>query len=415
VYSRDSRLQHMPKCRICEGPVQEFFDFGRQPVSDVFPAPSEIGTEHFYRLAVAFCENCTMVQQLEEVSRDRMFPADYPYRSSGSALMRQHFEGVAEHFLATELSGPDAFYVEIGCNDGIMLNSIRAAGVRHLGVDPAEEAAKVAGAGGSRVYVGFFEEPTARKIHAAEGPAQLIFSANTISHIAYIDSIFAGAGALLDQGGVFVFEDRYLGDIVEHTYFDQIYDEHFYLFSVRSVQALAQRFGFELVDVEHLPVHGGTMRYVTARAGERTPTEAVGQWLERERAQRLWEWATYEAFANRVRENCEGLKEMLTRLRDEGKRVVGYGATCKSATVLNYCGIGPESISFISDSTTEKQSRVTPGSHIPIRPSEAFREPYPDYALLFAWNHAEEIMAKEKEFKEAGGRWILYVPKVHII
>ncbi|MFD5268556.1 methyltransferase domain-containing protein [Streptomyces sp. NPDC058335] len=405
----------MPKCRICDGPVQEFFDFGRQPVSDVFPAPGEIGTEHFFRLAVAFCEKCTTVQQLEEVPRDRMFPTDYPYRSSGSTLMRQHFERVAAHFLATELSGPDAFYVEVGCNDGIMLNSIRDAGVRHLGVDPAEEAAKVAGAGGSRVHVGFFEESSAREIRAAEGPADLIFSANTISHIAYIDSVFAGAGVLLDHAGVFVFEDRYLGDIVEHTYFDQIYDEHFYLFSVRSVQAMAERFGFELVDVEHLPVHGGTMRYTTARKGERTPTAAVDRWLERERAQGLWELATYDSFAARVKENCDRLKETLTRLRAEGRSIVGYGATCKSATVLNYCGIGAESISFISDSTPEKQNRVTPGSHIPIRPAEAFRESYPDYAVLFAWNHAEEIMAKEQEFKDSGGRWILYAPNVHIV
>ncbi|MFG2533179.1 methyltransferase domain-containing protein [Streptomyces sp. NPDC048516] len=405
----------MSKCRICGGPVREFFDFGRQPVSDVFPAPSDIGTEHFYRLAVGFCSTCTMVQQSEEVSRDHMFPADYPYRSSGSALMRQHFEQVARHMLATELTGPDPFYVEIGCNDGIMLSSVRAAGIRHLGVDPAEDAAKVASAAGSRVHVGFFEESTAREIRKSEGPARLIFSANTISHIAYIDSVFAGVGALLAPGGVFVFEDRYLGDIVNHTYFDQIYDEHFYLFSVRSVQAMAEVFGFELVDVEHVPVHGGTMRYTTARAGERTPTEAVAQWLAKEHESRLSEPATYDSFATRVTTNCKELKSMLAALQAEGKRVVGYGATCKSATVTNYCRIGPGLIPFVCDSTQEKQHRLTPGSHIPIRPSEAFSDPYPDYAVLFAWNHAEEIMAKEKEFKASGGRWILYVPDVHVV
>ncbi|MFF2184758.1 methyltransferase domain-containing protein [Streptomyces sp. NPDC058155] len=405
----------MSKCRICGGEVREFFDFGRQPISDAFIRPSAIGTEHFYRLVVGFCTSCTMVQQFEEVSRDRMFPTDYPYRSSGSAVMREHFEQIAERYLKTELTGPDPFYVEVGCNDGIMLGVIQAAGVRHMGVDPAEEATAVAAAGGSRVHVGFFEESTAVGIRASEGPAQLIFSANTISHIAYIDSVFAGAGALLDEGGIFVFEDRYLGDIVEHTYFDQIYDEHFYLFSVRSVQAMAQRFGFDLVDVEHLPVHGGAMRYTTARAGERTPTPAVTEWLAKEREQGLADEATYKDFGARIEANCDNLKSLLVRLEAEGHTVAGYGATSKSATVTNYCGIGPELIPFVCDSTAEKQGRVTPGSRIPIRPPAAFSDPYPDYAVLFAWNHAEEIMAKEREFRAAGGKWILYVPDVHIV
>ncbi|MER7481312.1 class I SAM-dependent methyltransferase [Streptomyces sp. NPDC126510] len=402
-------------CRICGGPVREFFDFGRQPVSDVFPAPADVGTEHFYRLAVGFCEDCTMVQQLEEVSREKMFPADYPYRSSGSSLMGQHFEATAAHFLATELAGADPFYVEIGCNDGIMLNSVRAAGVRHLGVDPAAHAAQTAGASGSRVHIGFFEESTAHRIRETEGAAQLVFSANTISHIAYIDSVFAGVHALLAEGGVFVFEDRYLGDIVTHTYFDQIYDEHFYLFSARSVQAMARRYGFDLIDVEHLPVHGGTMRYTTARSGERPVRPSVSRQLSYEHDQKLAESATYASFGARIESHCAQLHVLLTDLKAQGKRVVGYGATCKSATVTNYCAIGPDLISAVCDSTPDKQHRVTPGSHIPIVPSASFTAPYPDYAVLFAWNHAAEIMAKEQSFKAAGGRWILYVPDIHVV
>ncbi|MFE5796143.1 methyltransferase domain-containing protein [Streptomyces sp. NPDC056503] len=405
----------MPECRICGGAVQRFFDFGRQPVSNAFPTPEELDREHFYRLAVGVCAACTMVQQFEEVAREQMFPGEYPYRSSGSSVMREHFERTARHFLATELGGDDPFYVEVGCNDGIMLGTVRAAGVRHLGVDPAEAATGVAAADGARVRVAFFEESTAREVRAAEGPARLIFSANTISHIAYIDSVFAGAHALLEEGGIFVFEDRYLGDIVEHASFDQIYDEHFYLFSVRSVHAMAERFGFELVDVEHLSVHGGAMRYTTARAGERTPTAAVAEWLERERTRGLAEAPVYERFAARIESNCRELTALLTKLKAEGRRVVGYGATSKSATVVNYCGIGPDLVPYVVDSTPQKQGRVTPGSHIPVRPSADFAADYPEYALLFAWNHAEEIMAKEQEFRARGGKWILYVPDVHVV
>lgn len=405
----------MSMCRICGGSVKEFLDFGRQPVSDAFLTPGDVDGEFTFRLAVGFCTTCTMVQQLEEVPRERMFPQDYPYRSSGSTAMRMHFEQAARHFLGTQLTGPDPFVVEIGSNDGIMLKTIQAAGVRHLGVDPAQSAAEGAAAQGIHVRTEFFEKRSAAAIRESDGPADLIYSANTISHIAYADSVFAGAAALLSPGGIFVFEDRYLGDIVEHTYFDQIYDEHFYLYAVRSVQAMAARFGFELVDVEHLPVHGGSLRYTTARAGERQPTPAVAEWLAREEAQGLADISSYEKFAAATRAVCADLVELLTTLRAEGKRIVGYGATAKSATVANYCGLGPELIPYICDSTLEKQGRLTPGSHIPVRPPAAFSDPYPDYAVLFAWTHAEEIIAKEQAFREAGGKWIVYVPDVHLL
>jgi methylation protein EvaC len=243
----------------------------------------------------------------------------------------------------------------------------------------------------------------------------LIFSANTISHIAYLDSIFRGAGLLLAPDGLFVFEDRYLGDILKCVYFDQIYDEHFYLFSVRSVQALAARFGLELVDVQHLPLHGGSIRYTVAHAGTREPSPAVAEFLAQEETDGVAEESTFAQFStdiDRIRAELIGL---LRALRSDGRRVVGYGATSRSATVMNYCHIDTDLLPMVCDSTPEKQGRVTPGTKIPVCAPEVFSHPYPDYALLFAWNHAAEIMAKERVFHENGGRWILYAPKVHIV
>ncbi|RSM47559.1 SAM-dependent methyltransferase [Actinoplanes sp. ATCC 53533] len=401
-------------CRICGGTVREWFDFGPQPISNAFTSADDPAALVRYDLVVGLCDGCTMVQQREECAREEMFRPDYPYRASGSALMCKYFEEVAEHLVSTELTGPDPFLVEIGSNDGVMLRTVRSAGIRHLGVDPSRDAAEVAAAEGVRVRVDFFEESTAASIRADEGAADVIFSANTISHISYIDSILRGVATLLAPRGVFVFEDRYLGDIVERSCFDQLYDEHFYLFAARSVQAMLARFGLELVDVEHRDVHGGTVRYTVALAGARTPTPAVATMLERERRQGLAEFATYEAFATRIDTIRDELVALLTRLHDEGKRVVGYGATSKSATVTNYCGIGPELVPFVCDSTAAKQGRLAPGSGIPVRPQEVFSDPYPAYALLFAWNHADEIMTKEHTFAERGGRWIQYVPTVHI-
>ncbi|MEU4711951.1 class I SAM-dependent methyltransferase [Nocardia salmonicida] len=405
----------MVECRVCGDAVTEFIDFGRQPLSDAFRKPDDVVSEFFFRLGVGMCGGCSMVQLVEEVPRERMFHEDYPYLSSGSALMSKHFEETARRLLDTELTGPDPFIVEIGCNDGVMLKMMDGAGVRHLGVEPSGGVAELARASGTRVRTDFFEEKTATEIRAADGPADVIYAANTLCHIPYIESIFRGVDVLLSPSGVFVFEDPYLGDIVERTSFDQIYDEHFFFFTVRSVQAMARHFGFELVDVERLTVHGGEVRYTIARTGAREPSAQVAELLAAEHANDLAERSTLDRFAKAVERTRDDLSTLLHRLRAEGKRVAGYGATAKSATVLNYCGIGPDLVSFICDSTPAKQGRLTPGSHLPVRPPSAFAEPYPDYAVLFAWNHAEEIMAKERAFRDAGGKWIVYVPEVKVV
>ncbi|MET9784458.1 class I SAM-dependent methyltransferase [Nocardiopsis alba] len=402
------------ECRICSGLVTEFIDLGRQPLADAFRLPQSPEPEFFYRLAVGTCADCQMAQLMEEVPRERMFHEDYPYLSSGSTVMRAHFEGIATRLLETEMSSDDPFVVEIGSNDGVLLKTVAAAGVRHLGVEPSGGVADLAAAEGVSVRKDFFEESVAREILAEHGHADVIFSANTFSHIPYVDSVLRGIKALLGPDGVFVFEDPYFGDIVERTSFDQIYDEHFFFFTARSVARMAELSGMELVDVEHLPTHGGEIRYTLAHAGAREASEAVKLLMVEEERRELTSPATLARFVENVERVRTDLLAELRRIKERGERVVGYGATAKSATVLNFCGIGPDLVEFICDSTPAKQGRLTPGTHIPVRGPEEYRRAYPDYALLLAWNHAEEIMAKETEFQKAGGRWIRYVPEVSV-
>jgi len=402
-------------CRVCAGVVREFLDFGRQPLSDAFLSSDRIADEFFYRLAVGVCGDCAMVQLMEEVPRERMFREDYPYQSRGSAGMRAHFRGVAMNFLVEELGGPDPFIVELGCNDGVMLRTLAEAGVRHLGVEPSGAVADLAAAEGVRVCKEFFEESLAERIRDEDGPADVIYAANTLCHVPYLNSVLSGVRTLLGDRGVFVFEDPYLGDIVAKNSFDQIYDEHFFLFSARSVDEAARRNGLELVDVDRLLVHGGEVRYTLAKPGVRRRTPAVAALLHEEERRGLADMATLTAFAERVCAVRRDLVALLTDLRAGGARVVGYGATAKSATVTNFCGIGPELVEFISDSTPAKQGRLAPGSHIPVRTPAEFADPYPEYALLFAWNHADEIIAKEEAFRKEGGTWITYVPEVRLL
>lgn len=402
-------------CRVCGGKVQEFVDLGRQPTANGFLLPHEAEDEFFFRLAVGVCELCTMVQLLEEVPQDLRYHAGYRYHASGSAGHRKHFQGNARRFLETELTGQDPFIVEIGCNDGVMLSTIAEAGVRHLGVEPSTNVGEVAKSKGVRVLNAFFDQDTAAAVRAEHGPADVVFGANTICHIAHVESLLRGIDALLTPTGVFVFEEPYLGTIVERVAFDQIYDEHVFYFSVASVKAMASHFGFELVNAEHIDMHGGSVRYTLARAGARPVLPGVGEILAQEEAGGLSEPETLSRFGRTVEKVREDLVELLTRLKAEGKRVVGYGAPGKSSTVTNYCGITTDLVPFVCDSTPSKQGHLVPGSHLPVEPPEGFANPYPDYALLFAWNHAEEIMAKEQGFREAGGRWIVYVPDVRII
>lgn len=403
------------RCRVCGGSVERFLDLGRQPLSDVFRSPQDDTEEFFYRLHVGQCGSCSMVQLMEEVPRERMFHADYPYFSSGSSVMREHFAGTARGFLETELTGNDPLIVEIGSNDGVMLSTVRDAGVRHVGFEPSGSVAAVARGAGIRVQEEFFEATTAEALRLEEGPADVIFAANTFCHIPYIDSVLKGVDALLGPDGVFVFEDPYFGDIVSRTSFDQIYDEHFFLFSATSVRAMVARHGLELVDVRRLPVHGGEVRYTIARAGARPVSDAVTALIAEEEERGLHSPDTLRAFAGSVASVRNGLIALLERIVAEGGTVDAYGATAKSATVVNYAGLGPGLIRRVYDSTPAKQGMLTPGAHIPVVPPAALREDPPGHLLLFAWNHAEEIMEKERWFREQGGRWILYVPEPHTV
>jgi len=313
------------------------------------------------------------------------------------------------------LASADPFVVEIGCNDGIMLQHFARWNMRHLGVEPSANVAKAANDKGVKTLCKFFDEDTAKDILNEYGQADAILAANVMCHISNLNSVIAGIKALLKPDGIVMFEDPYLGDVIEKTSYDQIYDEHVFLFSLSSIKYAFGQYGMELVDVEPQGTHGGSMRYVIARKGTREVSENVYAQLEKEKRLELGKRRTYDVF----RENCEksrnNLKQLLCKLKNRGKRVVGYAATSKSTTVLNYCNIKSDLIEFISDTTPIKQGKFSPGVHIPVRPYEEFLANYPDHAVLFAWNHAEEIMAKEQKYRQAGGKWIVFVPEVKVL
>lgn len=405
----------MSSCLICSASIEAFLSFGKMPIANAFLTPEQFPDEHFFDLDVAFCERCCMMQLAQLVDREQLFHDHYPFVSSTSTVMASHFEQSARWVRQTFLHDADPFIVEIGSNDGIMLRHFARAGVRHLGIEPSANVAQVANDRGVRTVCGFFDEQMAEWILAEHGHVDAFLGANVVCHIPSIHSVFAGVKKLLKPRGIFVFEDPYLGDIVEKTAYDQIYDEHALYLSGHSVGFLASTHGLQLIDVLPQSVHGGSMRYVVSHVGAYSPSDSVRTLRTKEIASGLTKPETYSQLRQSIQHSRDQLRTLLMSLKKQGRRVVGYAATSKSTTVANYCGLTADLVEFISDSTPMKQGRYSPGAHIPIRSPDEFRAQYPDYALLFGWNHADEILAKEQAFSAGGGKWIVYVPAVRVL
>jgi len=389
--------------------------FGQMPIANGFLAADDIASEYFFELAPAFCEQCGMFQIVEQPLPEKMFHDQYAFYSSTSRYMQTHFERFAISVLDRVLNErSDPFVVELGSNDGIMLRHFKNRGMRHLGVEPSVNVAEVARKAGISTISTFFSPQVADEIVAEHGYADAILAANVMCHIPDLAGVAAGVGRLLKPDGVFIFEDPYLGDMIAKTSYDQIYDEHVFIFSATSVASAFAAYNLELVDVVPQITHGGSMRYMLAPVGSRAVSAGVGEQLAKEKAQELDRAETYRQFKDNCERSRNRLMEELNTMRAAGKRVVGYGATSKSTTVINYCGITPDHLEFISDTTPIKQGKLSPGAHIPVRPYEEFVRKYPDCALLFAWNHATEIREKERAFIAAGGRWLVYVPEVKV-
>jgi methylation protein EvaC len=383
------------------------------PIANAFV--SEVNrNEYFYELSVIFCPDCFMVQLQNCVPPEFMFNEDYAYFSSISQAMEDHFREMAGEIIDTASDKVSPFVIELGCNDGIMLKHISRKGINHLGIEPSANVAAAAARNGVNVMERFFNADTALAIRDEYGPADIICGANVMCHIENINSVFEGVNILLKDEGILFFEDPYVYDIVNYNSFDQIYDEHVFYFSGHSVSNLAARHNLRLFDMKEQDVHGGSMRYYIKRGKEGSVSERAGMYLEKERERKLHVIEGYAGFQTIVDSICSDLRKVLSDIKRSGGRVVGYGATSKSTTLLNYAKIGPELIDYISDTTPTKIGKLTPGTHIPIKSYDHFRNDSSSYTLLLAWNHKREILKKEKEYRKRGGKFITFFPKLNI-
>lgn len=403
-------------CRSCGKPVdQEVLDLGLQPLANNLPRPEDLGsTEPRFPLVTAVCPHCWLVQISETVPPVTLF-SEYVYFSSFSDALLRHAADAARQYMDNYRLGKDQFVVEIASNDGYLLRNFVAAGIPCLGIEPAANIAAVAESKGIPTLSRFFDHAVARELLETRGAADLILGNNVFAHVPDTNGFVAGLAILLRQGGRVILEFPYACDLIQHVEFDTIYHEHVFYFTASALVPLFARHGLEIIDVEHLSIHGGSLRLFAGHQGSHTANARVAELLQQERKDGVTSVSYYLDFATRVRGIRDDLLKLLSQLKRDGRSIAAYGASAKGSTLLNYYGIGRETLDFVADRSTAKQGRLTPGTRLPIVPAEELRRRRPDYALLLTWNFAREILQQQKEYMNAGGRFIVPIPEVQVI
>jgi SAM-dependent methyltransferase len=402
-------------CIVCNNKtVEQFLDLGQTALANKFLTDEEIAREEpMYPLRVGFCHSCGHVQLTDIVPPQAMFE-DYLYVSSASDTLKAHLYDLTDTVVQRFRLTAHDLVIDIGCNDGTLMSGFRRHGVRVLGVDPAANLAELTRGNGIDRLVAFFSARTAQEIVDRWGLATVITATNTFPHVPQLEDFIAGLQIVLKPGGAFVIEAHYLVDLLEQGAFDTIYHEHVSYWALGPMVYLFDRAGMEVVHVERLPLHHGQIRVFVQRKREGSVQPSVASALDFERSLGINAFATYQRFAQKTQEIKTALNEKIRELKDEGKRLAGYGAPAKGNTLLSFLEIGPETLSYIADRSALKQGLYTPGSHIPVVAPERLLLDQPDYVLLLAWNFVAEILEQQAEYRRRGGKFIIPVPRVKI-
>ncbi len=404
------------QCRSCGSPDGKLVvDLGIQPLANNLLRPEDLAKpEPRFPLRLFVCPRCWLLQITDLVPPVELF-SEYLYFSSFSETMLRHAREAAQRYSNEFALGAESLVVEIASNDGYLLRNFREAKVPCLGIEPAANIAKVAREQGIETLVEFFGANLARKLAVEGRQADLILGNNVFAHAPDVNDFVAGLRALLKPRGRVVLEFPHGLEMLEQTEFDTIYHEHVYYFTLTALRPLFERHGLEIIHVERLPIHGGSLRLFAAHTGAWPVTASVAALAREERDKGVTSQAIYEGFAAQVAGIKRDLLGVVDRLQREGKSLAAYGASAKGSTLLNYCGLDQRRLAFVADRSTYKQGRLTPGMHIPIVAAEELARQRPDCTLLLTWNFAEEILDQQQAYRDAGGKFIIPIPKVRMV
>lgn len=404
-------------CRGCnEKNLRKFINLGPQPLANSFlKNETEFADEKTYPMDVYFCETCSLVQLLDVIDPAVLF-RNYIYVTGTSDTIAKHNIKYSATVVDLQKMNNDSLVVEVASNDGSLLKCFQKHNVKTLGIEPATNIAEMARAAGVETINEFFNYETAVQVREQHGAAAAVIGNNVFAHVDETQDFLRGGKHLLQESGLVIIEMPYLGEFMDRLEYDTVYHEHLCYFSITALMRLCDEVGLSLVRIDHVPVHGGSIRmYAGLKATYPDHSQAVKDEAAEEVKAGLTTFSRYEQFAANVESNRKAVLALLNKLKDEGKTVAGYGAPAKGNTLLNYCKITTDLIPYTVDKSPLKLDLYTPGMHLPVLPVETLLEKQPDYVFILAWNFADEIMRQQEEYKKRGGKFIIPLPEPKII
>jgi SAM-dependent methyltransferase len=404
-------------CRHCGNALKfTFADLGSAPPSNAYRNPEQINQpEATYPLEVCVCEKCWLVQTKDFVAAHEMFSADYAYFSSVSSGWLKHAADYVAMIIAKLQLDNSSQVIEIASNDGYLLKNFVNAGIPCLGIEPTTETAAKSREFGIPVMESFFTSSLAKQLTKDNLQADLVIGNNVLAHVPDINDFVTGLRGVLKEDGVVTMEFPHLLELIEHCQFDTIYHEHFSYLSLYVVKSIFNQAGLDIIDVEQLPTHGGSLRiYACKTEVGKSPSQNVQHIIGMEIKKGLKELDTYLGFQQKIDHVTKGLVDFLEAQKKAGKTVIGYGAAAKGNTLLNYAGIKADLLPVICDAAPSKQGKFMPGSHIPIYPPEYLIDKASDFVLILPWNIANEVKQQNAFLKDSGSQFVTAIPKLCI-
>jgi methylation protein EvaC len=403
-------------CRTCGEKISDFLDFGYLPLAGAFIENDYEHVENLYPMQVSYCPKCTLVQIPNVISKETLFNNDYHYLSSVTSTLNRHFEEYSIYLQSLTNKLSDVFVVEFGCNDGVLLSKLNDKNIRNLGIDPSSNVVTVAQNRGLNVICDFINEETANNILKTNPQANVITGSNVFAHNDDIGEILKGVQVLLRDDGYFIIEVHYLLDLLSNLQFDFFYHEHCNYYSLHSIRYLLNLYDLEVVDVQRLKMHSGSIRVISKFKNKASNiSNSVLALLELELSSKINSLPTYLDFSKSMEKVRNELSALLSDRKSQGKSICGYGASGRSVTLLNYLGITHETLDFMIDSSPVRANHIMPGLHIPIYFAERSTMEKTDVCLITAWSYAKEILAKEEWYLGLGNEVIIPLPEIESI
>ena len=405
-------------CRIClSSNLQRVVELTPTPPGNNFITENDLAaSEQVFPLDLYFCEDCFHTQLGHVVEREFLFQNDYSYVSSTSPVFVKHLSDYAKYTVDILDLKESSFVIDIGSNDGTCLEFFKKQGMSVLGIDPATKIAELANSKGIETIADFFSFSLAEGIIKEYGQADLITSHNACAHIDDLDGVIAGVSHLLKNDGTFIMEVGYFVDVYENRWFDTIYHEHLDFHTVRPLEKLFSRFNMEIYKVERISPQGGSIRvFVQKKSGPKRIDQSVEDLKVIENKLGLHHWQTYEKFENEINNIRDNFQDLIKEIKRKGDTIAGFGAPTKATTLCYHFQLEKNQLDFIVDDNPLKQGLYSPGKHIPVHDSSFIYKEKPNYLVILAWNFAESIMEKHKDYLNLGGQFILPMPHPKIL